>query len=72
MASMGSTNSSSNSGGQRERAELFRRLHEQGSSLVVLPNAWDAPSARIFEQRGQLRRRSSGNGLLKCWSASQT
>jgi 2-methylisocitrate lyase-like PEP mutase family enzyme len=29
---------------------VFRRLHEKG--LLVLPNAWDAGSARLIESRG--------------------
>jgi 2-methylisocitrate lyase-like PEP mutase family enzyme len=37
--------------GQRERAERFRRLHH-GPDMLVLPNAWDAASARIIEQAG--------------------
>ena len=36
---------------QRERAELFRSLH-QGDRLLILPNAWDVPTARIFEDLG--------------------
>lgn len=31
-------------------ARLFRRLHEEG--LLVLPNAWDAGSARLIESLG--------------------
>jgi 2-methylisocitrate lyase-like PEP mutase family enzyme len=31
----------------REKTSLFRRLH-QGPSILVLPNAWDAASAKIF------------------------
>ena len=34
-----------------EKAEEFRRLHHQPRPLV-LPNAWDVPSARIFEETG--------------------
>lgn len=33
---------------QKEKAELFRRLHH-GPEILVLPNAWDCASARIFE-----------------------
>lgn len=33
------------------RAELLRRLHH-GSAPLVLANAWDAASARVFEQAG--------------------
>lgn len=36
---------------QKEKATLFRSLHA-GSSILVLPNAWDAASAVIFEQVG--------------------
>ena len=32
-------------------AEAFRRLHH-GKRILVLPNAWDAASARIFEEAG--------------------
>lgn len=34
---------------QKEKAQFFRQLHNDG---LVLPNAWDAASARIFEQVG--------------------
>jgi 2-methylisocitrate lyase-like PEP mutase family enzyme len=34
-----------------EKAEFFRSLH-RGSEILVLPNAWDCSSARIFEQTG--------------------
>jgi 2-methylisocitrate lyase-like PEP mutase family enzyme len=33
---------------QKEKADLFRRLHH-GPEILVLPNAWDCASARIFE-----------------------
>lgn len=36
---------------QRERAERFRQLHFQAAPLV-LPNIWDAASARIIAQAG--------------------
>jgi 2-methylisocitrate lyase-like PEP mutase family enzyme len=35
---------------QKARAETFRRLHHSPSSMLVLPNAWDAASARILER----------------------
>lgn len=35
----------------REKAETLRRLHHQPRPLV-LPNAWDVPSARTFEDAG--------------------
>ena len=34
-----------------DKAELFRSLHA-GPAILVLPNAWDAASARIFEAEG--------------------
>lgn len=36
---------------QAEKAEAFRALHH-GKGVFVLPNAWDVPSARIFEDAG--------------------
>jgi len=36
---------------QKERAEQFRRWHVE-PPLLVLPNAWDVASARLFEQKG--------------------
>lgn len=36
---------------QAEKAEQLRKLH-QGAEVLVLPNAWDCASARIFEEAG--------------------
>ena len=36
---------------QAAKAELFRSLHH-GPKILVLPNAWDVASARIFEEVG--------------------
>jgi len=36
---------------QKSKAQLLRRLHH-GPRILVLPNAWDAASARIFETAG--------------------
>jgi 2-methylisocitrate lyase-like PEP mutase family enzyme len=36
---------------QREKAETFRRMHH-GGKILLLPNAWDAMSAKIFEAAG--------------------
>ncbi len=36
---------------QKNKAVQFRQLHS-GPNILVLPNAWDAASARIFEQAG--------------------
>jgi 2-methylisocitrate lyase-like PEP mutase family enzyme len=35
----------------RAKANAFRNLH-QGAKILVLPNAWDCVSARLFEQVG--------------------
>jgi 2-methylisocitrate lyase-like PEP mutase family enzyme len=37
---------------QNERADYFRRLHERRP--LILPNAWDAVSARVIEEAGAL------------------
>jgi 2-methylisocitrate lyase-like PEP mutase family enzyme len=36
---------------QRESAEKFRALHAQGQ-MLILPNAWDAASAKLAEEAG--------------------
>jgi len=36
---------------QRAKADAFRRMHH-GSNLLLLPNAWDVASARVFEEAG--------------------
>src|SRR2546425_205057 len=36
---------------RKAKADLLRRLH-QGPAPLVLPNAWDVASARIFEEAG--------------------
>ena len=36
---------------QQEKAAAFRGLHD-GSRILILPNAWDVASARIFEAAG--------------------
>ena len=40
-----------NSSTQKERAVQFRAFHH-GPPLLVLPNVWDAVSARMVEQAG--------------------
>lgn len=38
---------------QPDRADAFRRMHQRESgSILVLPNAWDALSARVIEDAG--------------------
>ena len=36
---------------QTERAEEFRALHKS-NHILILPNVWDVPSARVFEDAG--------------------
>lgn len=40
-----------NTKAQAEKAAVFRRMHDR-TRLLVLPNAWDALSARLFERAG--------------------
>ena len=48
---------------QREKAEDFRALHH-GKRILILPNGWDVPSARVFEDAGFLAIATSSAGLL--------
>ena len=48
---------------QAEKAEAFRTLH-QGPHPLVLPNAWDVPSARVFEDAGFPAVATSSAGLM--------
>ena len=48
---------------QTEKAEEFRRLHDR-KGVLVLPNAWDVPSARVFEDEGFPAVATSSAGML--------
>ncbi|HXQ79366.1 MAG: isocitrate lyase/phosphoenolpyruvate mutase family protein [Thermoplasmata archaeon] len=48
---------------QAEKAEKFRALHH-GPHPLVLPNAWDVPSARVFEDAGFPAVATSSAGLM--------
>lgn len=50
---------------QIERAHAFRNLHGR-SPILLLPNAWDAGSARLFAQRGFAAIATTSGGLA--WS----
>ena len=50
---------------QRQRAEALHRLHS-GDGMLVLVNAWDAVSARLFEQAGSLAIATTSAGIA--WS----
>lgn len=50
---------------QQERAEAFHRLHA-GDGILVLVNAWDAASARLFEQAGSPAIATTSAGMA--WS----
>lgn len=46
-----------------EKAEAFRALHH-GARPLVLPNAWDVPSARVFEDAGFPAVATSSAGIM--------
>ncbi|MDG6982946.1 MAG: isocitrate lyase/phosphoenolpyruvate mutase family protein [Nitrososphaerota archaeon] len=48
---------------QSEKAEAFRKLHDR-REVLVLPNAWDVPSARVFEDEGFPAVATSSAGML--------
>lgn len=48
---------------QAEKAEVFRSLHDR-REVLVLPNAWDVPSARVFEDDGFPAVATSSAGML--------
>src|SRR5882762_1245343 len=47
---------------QKDKAQEFRELH-RGRRILVLPNAWDVPSARVFENEGFPAVATSSAGL---------
>ena len=48
---------------QQALAEQFRRLHDR-KDVLVLPNAWDVPSARVFEDEGFPAVATSSAGMM--------
>jgi 2-methylisocitrate lyase-like PEP mutase family enzyme len=48
---------------QKEKAEDFRALHH-GKRILILPNGWDVPSARMFEDAWFPAIATSSAGLL--------
>ena len=48
---------------QKEKAEDFRALHHE-KRILVLPNGWDVPSARVFEDAGFPAVATSSAGML--------
>jgi 2-methylisocitrate lyase-like PEP mutase family enzyme len=46
-----------------EKAEDFRALHH-GKRILILPNGWDVPSARVFEDAGFPAIATSSAGML--------
>jgi 2-methylisocitrate lyase-like PEP mutase family enzyme len=48
---------------QKDKAQDFRELHH-GKKILVLPNAWDVPSARVFENEGFQAVATSSAGLM--------
>ncbi len=47
---------------QRDKAQAFRKMHDR-SRILVLPNAWDAASARIIEEAGARAVATSSAGV---------
>ena len=47
---------------QKDKAQDFRELHH-GKKILILPNAWDVPSARVFENEGLPAVATSSAGL---------
>ena len=45
------------------KAEVFRELHNR-KDILVLPNAWDVPSARMFEDEGFPAVATSSAGMM--------
>jgi 2-methylisocitrate lyase-like PEP mutase family enzyme len=48
---------------QAEKAEEFRALHHK-ERILILPNAWDVPSARVFEDAGFPAVATTSAGLM--------
>lgn len=48
---------------QQELAEEFRKLHNR-KDVLILPNAWDVPSARVFEDEGFPAVATSSAGMM--------
>lgn len=51
---------------QIDRARAFRAMHARGQRVLLLPNAWDAASARLFAQRGFAAIATTSGGMA--WS----
>jgi 2-methylisocitrate lyase-like PEP mutase family enzyme len=50
---------------QIQKAESFRRMHDR-QRILLLPNAWDAGSARVFEQAGFKAIATTSAGVSRC------
>src|SRR5260370_34724252 len=48
---------------QKEKAEAFRACHH-GKRILMLPNGWGVPSARVFEDAGFPAVATSSAGML--------
>src|SRR4030081_458107 len=48
---------------QADKAQDFRGLHHR-KRILILPNAWDVPSARVFENAGFPAVATSSAGLM--------
>ena len=48
---------------QSDKAEAFREMHAK-KKVLILPNAWDVPSARVFEDAGFQAVATSSAGMM--------
>jgi 2-methylisocitrate lyase-like PEP mutase family enzyme len=56
---------------QPERADAFRRMHQPAAGrILVLPNAWDAMSARLIEEAGARAIATTSAGVA--WALGRT
>src|SRR5687768_6878744 len=55
---------------QPDRADAFRRLHQPAAGILVLPNAWDAMSARVIEDAGARAIATTSAGVA--WALGRT
>ena len=47
---------------QKQKADAFRAMHD-GSKILVLPNAWDVASAKVFEAAGHRAVATTSSGV---------
>lgn len=55
---------------QPDRADALRRMHQDAGRVLVLPNAWDAMSARLIEEAGARAIATTSAGVA--WALGRT